>query len=102
MEEFRIHGLTPNSLLAQLKTHEAQNAGKIDPSFSETLIEAIREVNQIQLEAGEAISNYFKGENKDLHQTMISMERASVSFEMMMQVRNKIVSAYEEIKRMTI
>ena len=102
MEEFRIQGVSPNSLLAQLKTHEVQNAGKINPSFSEALKEAIQEVNKIQLEAGEAVSDYFKGENKDLHQTMISMEKASVSFEMMMQVRNKIVTAYEEIKRMTI
>ena len=43
-----------------------------------------------------------KGEQKDIHQTMIAMEKASLSFELMMQIRNKAIAAYDEIRRMPI
>jgi flagellar hook-basal body complex protein FliE len=40
------------------------------------------------------------GENTDIHNTMITLQKAEVSFELMMQVRNKIVAAYEQIRTM--
>jgi flagellar hook-basal body complex protein FliE len=40
------------------------------------------------------------GESQDLHTTVIAMQKADLSFQLMMQVRNKIVEAYQEIMRM--
>lgn len=59
-------------------------------------------MNDAQLQADQAITDLTTGKQQDLHQTMIAIEKASLSFELMMQVRNKIVSAYEEISRMQI
>ncbi len=42
------------------------------------------------------------GETQDLHTTMIAVQKADLSFQMMMQVRNKIVQAYQEIMRMQV
>jgi flagellar hook-basal body complex protein FliE len=43
-----------------------------------------------------------KGETKNIHETMIAIEKANVSFNMMIQVRNKLLSAYQEIMRMQL
>ncbi len=71
-------------------------------SFSETLKESIQSVSDVQTQAGQAIIDLTTGKKQDLHQTMVAIEKADVTFQLMMQVRNKIVSAYEEISRMQI
>lgn len=94
-----IQPIQPNQINA------AQSAGgleKTDVSFADTLKESIRQVNDAQLQADQAISDLTTGKQQDLHQTMIAIEKANLSFELMMQVRNKILSAYEEISRMQI
>ncbi|MCG3115849.1 MAG: flagellar hook-basal body complex protein FliE [Candidatus Manganitrophus sp. SA1] len=83
-------------------TPAAGGSEKTDASFVDTLKESIRQVNDAQLQADQAITDLTTGKQQDLHQTMIAIEKASLSFELMMQVRNKIVSAYEEISRMQI
>ncbi|RLC28708.1 MAG: flagellar hook-basal body complex protein FliE [Deltaproteobacteria bacterium] len=69
-------------------------------SFGEILSKSINEVNQYQNEADMAMNELAMGRQTDIHQTMIAIEKAEVSFKLMMQVRNKIISAYEEVKRM--
>lgn len=71
-------------------------------NFQETLEESIRRVNDLQLQADQAIQDLVSGENKDLAQTMIAVQKASLSFQLMTQIRNKIVQAYEEVMRMPI
>lgn len=75
---------------------------KAGGSFLTTLQDSIRQVNEIQAQADQAVTDLAVGKNQDLHQTMIALEKADISFQLMMQVRNKIVSAYEEILRMQI
>ncbi len=71
-------------------------------SFSDMLIKSVEKVNKLQKEADEAINDLVLGDNKDIVQTMIKMEKADISFKLMMQIRNKIVQAYEEIMRMQV
>lgn len=71
-------------------------------SFSDVLMESIEKVNALQKEADDAIEELLLGKNKDIVQTMITMEKADISFKLMMQVRNKIIQAYEEIMRMQL
>ncbi|MFY9270885.1 MAG: flagellar hook-basal body complex protein FliE [Candidatus Manganitrophaceae bacterium] len=80
----------------------SNSTGKSDGSFAENLMKSIRNVNNIQSQADQAISNLLTGKQENLHQTMIAMEKASLSFELIMQVRNKILAAYDEISRMQI
>lgn len=68
-------------------------------SFVDVLKESIEKVNMLQSEADAAIEGMVKGETKNVHETMIAIEKANISFNMMIQVRNKLLSAYEEIMR---
>jgi flagellar hook-basal body complex protein FliE len=81
---------------------DTQGTDKVDGSFTSILKHTINTVNQAQIEADQAVQELATGNEKDIHQTMIALEKAEVSFQLMMQVRNKIVSAYEEIMRMQI
>ena len=66
----------------------------------DSLKSAIGKVNDTQLEAGQAVDALMTGETQDLHRTMVALQQADVSFQLMMQIRNKLVAAYEEIQRM--
>ena len=88
--------------VGNIVTRENQEANIVDGSFSGILKHAIDEVNQAQIEADKSIRELAAGGEKDIHQTMIAMEKAEVSFQLMMQVRNKIVEAYEQIMRMQV
>jgi flagellar hook-basal body complex protein FliE len=69
--------------------------------FRKILGDSIREVNGLLQQADEDTRDVILGK-KDIHQAMISIERAHISLRLMIQVRNKIISAYEEIMRMQI
>jgi flagellar hook-basal body complex protein FliE len=64
------------------------------------LARSLNDVNQLKLEADEAVANLAAGKQKDIHATMIALEKADVAFQLLMQVRNKIISAYETVMRM--
>jgi flagellar hook-basal body complex protein FliE len=68
-------------------------------SFGKALQQSLEQVNRLQLEADANINDLATGKQTDIHQTMISVEKASVSFELMMQIRNKVISAYDKIMR---
>ncbi len=59
-------------------------------------------VNQQQLEAGAKKAELMTSQNKDIHGTMIALEKADISMRLMLQVRNKLVTAYEEVMRMQV
>jgi len=70
--------------------------------FSAHLQSALGDVNDLQQKADQAIQQLV-GEGKgDLQDTMIALERADVSFRLMMQIRNKVLEAYQEIMRMQV
>ena len=71
-------------------------------SFGEILTSSLNQVNRLQVEADSSINDLATGRQTDIHRTMIAMEKASISFEMLMQIRNKVISAYDRIMRMPI
>ena len=80
----------------------AQAAEKSSASFESAIKDALKEVSQIQNEAEKAIEDFSKGEVKDIHTVVIAMEKADMSLQTMLQVRNKLLTAYEEITRMQV
>lgn len=72
------------------------------PGFSQLLKGAIEEVNRIQHEAGRLEDAVARGENINIHQAIIAGEKAGLSFQLMMKVRNKLLEAYQEIARMQV
>ncbi len=72
------------------------------PSFSDTLEKYIESVNNDQIAAQDSITKFLKGETKDVHSTIISIEKAEVSLQMMLQLRNKVIQGYQEIMRIQV
>ena len=75
---------------------------RADAAGCVALQQSIAEVNQLQSEADDAVQNLNTGNKKDIHGTLVALEKADISFQLLMQVRNKIVAAYQEIMRMQI
>jgi len=71
-------------------------------SFSDTLKQFVSDVNSLQNQASEAEAKLVTGEITDIHEVMIAVEKANTSMELMLEMRNKIVEAYQEIMRMPI
>jgi flagellar hook-basal body complex protein FliE len=69
-------------------------------SFGDVLKNAVQGVNQLNQSATAQVNNLVQGGSGDVNSVMIAVEKADVSFQLMMQVRNKIVSAYQEIEKM--
>jgi len=67
-------------------------------SFGNVLQDAIKQVNSLETDSQTEV-NKFLSEDTDLHSVMMALEKADISFQVMMQVRNKIVSAYQEIMK---
>ncbi|MDJ0801564.1 MAG: flagellar hook-basal body complex protein FliE [Desulfobacterales bacterium] len=72
------------------------------PGFDRMLAQAIEDVNQTHVEADQAVADLVAGKSQDIHNVMIATQKADVGFQLLMQVRNKIVGAYEQIMRMQI
>ncbi|MCB5250112.1 MAG: flagellar hook-basal body complex protein FliE [Candidatus Cloacimonadales bacterium] len=68
-----------------------------EKSFGETLKNYINEANDMQIEADKDIRRIIAGEEIDAHEVMTAVEKASMSFEMVMEIRNKMLEAYREI-----
>jgi flagellar hook-basal body complex protein FliE len=95
MNEIRLRDLADalmgSSIQPQPKAEEPKT------SFGDMLQHTLNEVNQQKIEADRAITDLVTGKQPDIHQTMIEVEKASISFELLMQVRNKVIAAYEKI-----
>ncbi|MGD9809550.1 MAG: flagellar hook-basal body complex protein FliE [Deferribacterales bacterium] len=95
-----INFLLPNRLDTVSSTQEKKPEASVD--FSSMLKDALKDVNGAQLEADDAVQKVLSGETKDIHSTMIALQKADVSLKMMLEVRNKIMEAYQEVMRTQI
>ena len=81
-------------------------ANKLDKSnkvasgdFSKVLNDSLNEVNKTQVTADKAMADIATGEVKNLHQAALSIGKAETSMKVMLEIRNKALSAYKEISR---
>jgi flagellar hook-basal body complex protein FliE len=68
--------------------------------FSSVLKDAMEQVDTFQAQANQKVGELLGGGDVDVHSAMIAVEKADLSFQLMMQVRNKVVQAYQEVARM--
>jgi flagellar hook-basal body complex protein FliE len=68
--------------------------------FQSVLEGTINNLQSIQDDSAEAVQKFLTGENEELHTTVLAAEKAELAFDLGLQVRNKVVSAYQEIMRM--
>jgi flagellar hook-basal body complex protein FliE len=69
-------------------------------AFSSILHQSVQNVSQLQDDADTSISKFLSGEQDDPHTMMLAVQRSSLSFDMFVQVRNKVVQAYQEVMKM--
>ena len=81
---------------------EELNGVKPAKSFTELLADSLLKVNEMQTEANTAIKRLASGESKNIHETMLAVEKADIAFKTMNQIRGKIIDAYKEIMRMQV
>ena len=79
-----------------------KEVSKQGAGFGEVLKKAVESVNAMQHEAGRLEEAVAHGENVNIHQAVIAGQKAGLSFNLLMQVRNKMVEAYQEIMRMQV
>lgn len=91
--------IQPNSGNALGKASEVANG---QPSFLDFLESSMESVNEVQLNADDMVGKLATGEIQDYTQVMNAVQKADMTFEMMMEIRNKLVDAYEEVLRMRI
>ena len=89
-----IGTISPLPKLSSLQPAEGQSG------FGAVLSTALQHLNQLSGGAEQQVSNLLKGASGDVSTVMIAVEKADTAFQMMMQVRNKIVSAYQDIEKM--
>jgi flagellar hook-basal body complex protein FliE len=71
-------------------------------SFKDTLSKFVQSVSDLQSKASETETSFLKGDITDVHQVMIAVEEASVAFELLMEIRNKLLESYQQIARMPV
>lgn len=99
-----------NQVLAQMRVVQAQAAGKVpaldEPAqtdFSDLLKRSIDAVNETQQKASALRTSFERGEEGiDLAEVMIAAQKSSISFQAMLEVRNKLIEAYKDIKSMPL
>lgn len=96
--------ISPISLpvVSSLESAPAVSTATAGPSFQSMLKNAINNVEASSATADAAVAGYLSGGTQELHSTILATQNADLNFEMFMQVRNKVVSAYEEIMRMQV
>ncbi|HWR36673.1 MAG TPA: flagellar hook-basal body complex protein FliE [Clostridia bacterium] len=84
----------------QAPTADRTNTAGKASGFMSTLEGAMQDIERLQSSAQDKVTALLDGSGQDVHSAMIAVEQADLSFQLMMQVRNKIVNAYQEVSRM--
>lgn len=80
----------------------ASTSGTGEASFKNLLLDSIKQVNTMQQDADHAVENLFTGGDVDPAEVLTAVQKADIAFRMMMQIRNKLTSAFQEIKGIQI
>jgi flagellar hook-basal body complex protein FliE len=92
-----ISAITP---IAMPSIGAATGAAAPSGSFGDMLSSAIQSIETQQNKASDSIQKFLTGENEELHTTVLATQQATLAFELGLQVRNKVVDAYQEIMKM--
>jgi|SRR5580658_6795614 flagellar hook-basal body complex protein FliE len=97
--------MTPVSSIVSIPIPDSltPGGGASSPNaFSSILKDTISSLQSTQNEADSAVQKFLTGENDDIHTTVLATQRSEMAFELGLQVRNKVVSAYQEVMKMQL
>lgn len=89
-----------NNTVTPIKTVNKANENVVN--FKELLLDALNNVNTLEQESAKITEDFIAGRTDDIHSVLIAGEKASISLQFIMEVRNKVMEAYQEIMRMQI
>ena len=92
-----IQPISPPTLPGSIRPAGETDAGS---GFQDIFSRAIGPVESLQQQASTSVEQFLSGGGEDLHTMALATQKADLAFEMFQQVRNKVVSAYQEIMRM--
>jgi flagellar hook-basal body complex protein FliE len=86
----------------KLQSSNKSNAVQTGESFADNLKAAINTVDKLQKDADTQMQNLATGRSQNIHETMIAAEKADLALRLMVQVRNKVIEAYQDIMKMQV
>ncbi|HSV30833.1 MAG TPA: flagellar hook-basal body complex protein FliE [Atribacteraceae bacterium] len=88
--------------LKSLPGTEQEKVGPGPSGFGNALTDALQEVNELQHAANKEIESVVLGTEQNVHQALIAMEKAGIAMQLTIQIRNRVVEAYQEIMRIQV
>jgi flagellar hook-basal body complex protein FliE len=98
--DFNIQLNKPGEVLGDKK--KTLNNSEGGGTFGDLVKNAINSVNDAQTDANQKVTDFVSGKTDNVHEVMIAMEKAQLSFQLMTEVRNRLVDTYKELSRMPI
>lgn len=98
-----IKGIQNQVIIPEIKQQETTVVKKDDSiSFGDTIGNFLDAVNTAQVNAKDSVAEIVTGESENLHEAMAKVEEAKISFELMLEIRNKLLQSFQEIQRMQV
>lgn len=102
MDKLNIQSIGTSSLLNNIGLNEINLENNTETSFSNILVDAINQVNDAEVSSNSKIEALIKGEDVSMHEVMLEMQESQLSLQLLIEVRNNIVEAYQEINKLQL
>lgn len=102
MDNLNIQSIGTSSLLNNISLNEINLENNTETSFSKILVDAINQVNDAEVSSNSKIEALVKGEDVSMHEVMLEMQESQLSLQLLIEVRNNIVEAYQEINKLQL
>jgi flagellar hook-basal body complex protein FliE len=97
-----VEGIEGLSTVASRPAYRLEENATPAASFADTLRKAVADVNNLQAQRDEMVEGMVAGEVSEVHDVMVAAEEAQLAFELLLEVRNRLLESYQEIMRMQV
>ncbi len=97
-----IQSVGTSSILNNVNMQKPVEENNKETSFSKVISDAINKVNEAQVTADQKVEGLINGDDVNMHDVMLSMQESQLSMQLLIEVRNKVVEAYQEINRVQL
>ncbi|HAG11544.1 MAG TPA: flagellar hook-basal body complex protein FliE [Desulfotomaculum sp.] len=94
----QVNNISASSVIPIVEPAQKDSA----QSFGQLLLEQIEKVNESQLKTGEVTKQFLSGNIQDIHQVLIAAQESKITLELAVEIRNKVIEAYQEVSRMSV
>jgi flagellar hook-basal body complex protein FliE len=102
-DPFQIHGLRPGGIQPTGAPGASKGAAAVEgKDFQSFLVESLNKVDALSKDAQQAIEQLATGQTQNVAEVFTTVQKADVAFDLLMEIRNKLVESYQELKRMQV